>query len=115
MSELFSSPSKQGQQAASEDQSISTGEIKQLENYTNSQQQGLRSAIAGTGPNPYFTAASQVSPGSYAMSPTNTTSFAAPPPPTQTPPPGPQSGASLAAPGVVNGAPVSPIPRRIAQ
>lgn len=75
MGALFSSPSKQASQAASAMQGLDASQISNLENYVNTQQQNLRGAIAGQGPNPYFAAAGGMSPSNYAVNPSDTATF----------------------------------------
>jgi hypothetical protein len=52
---LFSSPSQNASQAASATASADNAEIGQEEQYVNASEGNLRNAIAGLGPNPYFT------------------------------------------------------------
>ena len=47
MTSLFSSPGKQGQQAAQASEGISAQEMAQLQNYINTTNQNLRSTIGG--------------------------------------------------------------------
>jgi hypothetical protein len=75
MSSLFSSPSKQASSAASAEQGISQQDIAQAENYVNTQEGQLRSAIPSGASNPYLNAASSVSPSTYKVDPANTVAF----------------------------------------
>jgi hypothetical protein len=77
VSQLFSSPSKQAQQAASAEQDIATGEIKQVEAYNDQKQQELRSGIAGLD-NPFFAAASQSDPSAFQVNPSATVAYGGP-------------------------------------
>lgn len=81
MTDLFSSPSKTASQAASGVTSAEMPILQNLENYTNTGEQAVRSAIAGQGSNPYFGTAGTVSPSSYAVNPQNTVNFGAAPAP----------------------------------
>lgn len=66
---LFSSPSDNAAQAASATSTADNAEIANEEQYVNTSEGNLRSAIAGLGPNPYFTppkAPAPVSPGNTA-------------------------------------------------
>lgn len=84
MGSLFSSPSKQANAAASASQGISQQDIAQLENYVSGQQQQLRGAISGLGPNPYFAAGNQMNPANYRINPADTVGFGSQGPGTQT-------------------------------
>ena len=64
VSSLFSSPSKQGSQAASASQAIGQQTIDQAENYYNNAEQNQRGAIANLGTNPYFGGSSTAASGS---------------------------------------------------
>ena len=75
MGDVFSSPTKQGQQVGGAVQGMSNQEISQLENYVNTGEGQQRAAIAGMGANPFFAAAGGQNPSSYALSPGNTTNF----------------------------------------
>lgn len=72
---VFSSSGKQAQQAAANEGAIGQQMVSQIENYTTEQQQKLRDAIGGMGPNPYFSAAQQMSPSAYAVNPQGTATF----------------------------------------
>ena len=73
---LFSSPSDNAAQAASATSSADNAEIQQEEGYVNSAEGNLRGAIAGLGPNPYFTPPTPPAP----VNPGNTTTFSTPGP-----------------------------------
>lgn len=75
MGSLFSSPSKQAGQGASQVQGIDQNMINQLEQYTGQQQQALRGAVAGIGANPYFAAGQAMSPDAYRINPAQTQTF----------------------------------------
>jgi hypothetical protein len=75
MGSLFSSPQKQAQGAESTVQGIDQQDIQQVENYVAAQQGQERSAIANLGENPYFQAASTLSPSSYAVNPSDAVAF----------------------------------------
>jgi hypothetical protein len=73
VSDLFSSPTKQATSAANAENGINQSDISQLEDYSNTQEQNLRTAISGTGDNPYFKVASTLSPTGMAVNPNDTT------------------------------------------
>jgi hypothetical protein len=75
VSELFSSPTKSATSAAQAEQGITQSDINQAENYTATQQQNERSAISGLGSNPYFDAATDLSPSNDYVNPNDTTTF----------------------------------------
>jgi hypothetical protein len=54
ISDLFSSPGKQAQQAGSASQALSQNEINQAEGYVSGAEGNERNAIASIGDNPYF-------------------------------------------------------------
>lgn len=56
MSDTFSSPSKQANSYASGANNITAQDVGQYENYVNNANANTRSAIAGLGANPYFSA-----------------------------------------------------------
>jgi outer membrane protein TolC len=68
---LFSSPSDNAAQAAQTTASADNAEIGQEEQYVNAAEGQLRSAIAGLGPNPYFSGGTPPAP----VSVSNTTNF----------------------------------------
>lgn len=84
---LFSSPSKQASSAASASEAISQQDITQAEDYANQSEGQERSAIASTGPNPYFGAAADQNPSNYTIDPTNVATFSTPAPMSGTPAP----------------------------
>ena len=73
---LFSSPSDNAAQAAQTTASADNAEIGQEEQYVNAAEGQLRSAIAGLGPNPYFSPPSAPAPAN----PNNTATFTQPTP-----------------------------------
>lgn len=73
---LFSSPSDSAAQAASATAAADNAEIGQEEQYVSGAEGQLRGAIAGLGPNPYFTAPAAPAP----VNPGNTATFATPGP-----------------------------------
>ena len=75
MSNLFSSPSKQAQAAATAAGNETANTVGQIENYTNQQAANLQNAVANAGPNPYFGAAASMSPSGYAVNPNDTITF----------------------------------------
>jgi hypothetical protein len=75
MSDPFESPSKAASQAASQEQGISQQAVNQAEGYVSGQEQQLRGAISGLGPNPYFGAAASMSPAGYQVNPNDTQTF----------------------------------------
>lgn len=78
----FSSPSKAGQQAASSELSTLQPLINQQETYQSGQEQNLRNAISGLGPNPYFGAGGTGTPPPIDPT-TNTATFSSAGPGTQ--------------------------------
>lgn len=75
MSGLFSSPGKQAQQAGSQDMQYAEQMIAQAEQYQQQQEGQLRNAIAGLGPNPFFSAGSSMNPKAYAVNPKDVQTF----------------------------------------
>lgn len=95
--DLFSSPQKQAQSAATTAEGISSQEIGSpgpinvpnanggsttvapsgsgLEGYIQTGQEAEQAAIAGLGTNPYFSAAGNMSPSNYAVNPADTVTF----------------------------------------
>jgi hypothetical protein len=95
--DLFSSPQKQAQSAATTAEGISSQEIGSpgpinvpnanggsttvapsgsgLEGYIQTEQEAEQAAIAGLGTNPYFSAAGNMSPSNYAVNPADTVTF----------------------------------------
>ena len=73
---LFSSPSQNASEAATATANASNAEIGQEEAYVNQSEGNLRGAIAGLGPNPYFTPPAPPA----AVNPGNTAAFATPGP-----------------------------------
>lgn len=73
---LFSSPSDNAAQAASATAAASNQEIGQEEQYVNQSEGNLRGAIAGLGPNPYFSPPKPPA----AVDPKNTANFFSPAP-----------------------------------
>lgn len=86
MGSLLSSPGKQAQQAAQAQQGLSAQTVAQAEQYANTTGTNVQNAIANAGPNPYFGAAQYLSPQSYALNPSQTTTFG------ENGPPGTMSG-----------------------
>jgi hypothetical protein len=86
---LFSSPSQNAAQAAQATASASDAQIAQEEQYVSGSEQQLRGAIAGLGPNPYFTAPAAPA----AVNPANTTNFFSPTPQKGAPAQGARAGA----------------------
>ncbi len=74
---LFSSPSDNAAQAASATANADNAEIANEEQYVNTAEGNLRGAIAGLGPNPYFSPPSAPAP----VDAGNRTTFSAPAPP----------------------------------
>ena len=74
MPDLFSSPAQNASQAATATAAASNAEIGQEEGYVNTSEANLRNAIAGLGPNPYFTAPAPPAP----VNPGNTATFSTP-------------------------------------
>lgn len=101
---LFSSPSQNASQAATATASADNAEIGQEEAYVNQSEGNLRNAIAGLGPNPYFTPPPVPAP----VDPKNTATFSTPGPP------GTSSGNLFAAPAPANMF-AAPAPRAAAQ
>jgi len=54
VTDLFSSPTKQGQQSGQAQQGLAQNEINQMENYVGQSEAQQRAAISGLGQNPYF-------------------------------------------------------------
>jgi hypothetical protein len=73
---LFSSPSDNAAQAAAATSTADNAEIANEENYVTTSEGQLRGAIAGLGPNPYFTPPTPPAP----VNPGNTTTFSTPGP-----------------------------------
>lgn len=103
MSSLFSSPSKQAQQAAQVSEQAAQTEIGSpgpvtvpnadgssttisptgsgVEGYVQQGEEAEQAAIAGLGENPYLAAAGSMNPGGYAVNPSSTVTYGAPTPP----------------------------------
>src|ERR1700691_2476885 len=103
MSSLFSSPSKQAQQAAQVSEQAAATEIGSpgpvnvpnsdgssttisptgsgLEGYVQQGEEAEQAAIAGLGESPYLAAAGAMNPSGYAVNPSSTVTYGAPTPP----------------------------------
>lgn len=103
MSSLFSSPSKQAQQAAQVSEQAAQTEIGSpgpvtvpnadgssttisptgsgVEGYVQQGEEAEQAAIAGLGENPYLAAAGSMNPSGYAVNPSSTVTYGAPTPP----------------------------------
>jgi hypothetical protein len=77
VADLFSSPSKQAQQAGQAQQGLAQNEINQVEGYVSNAEQQQRGAIAGLGTNPYFGSSSGTGPlpTPTPVNPSNTANF----------------------------------------
>ena len=104
MGALCSDPASNAAAAASATASADNAELAQEQSYVSGQEQQLRGAIAGLGPNPYFQPPNAPAP----VNPANTTNFFAPTPQGASPP---QQSPNLFAPQTRAAQPVA---RRVA-
>lgn len=113
MPALFSSPSDNAAQAAAATSTASDAQIDKEIGYVNKSEDNLRGAIAGLGPNPYFTPPTKPAP----LDPNNKANFFTPGPPgTSAAAPAPQPSQNLfAAPQQRQAQPVMRAPAQAAQ